>query len=64
LKAAARAAVFVWKEAISPLMEEMKEHFPGDDEERDEFVARVIADMENESYHLYTRMYLSLLAAN
>jgi hypothetical protein len=50
--------VGVFSGAVAPLLESAKEYFPNV-EEREEFAKNIMADMANESYHLYSKMYIS-----
>jgi hypothetical protein len=55
-KEGARAGRISWVKVIPPIVETMKEYYP-DKRARAAFVQRVINDLENEAYHLYTPMY-------
>jgi hypothetical protein len=56
--AAAKAAIDVWSGVVDPLVDKMKKYYP-DDEKRANFSKRIQQDMANESYHLYSPMYVS-----
>lgn len=54
----ARRVANVWAEAMEAMAEELREHFPND-EERTEFAQAVNVDMKTSSYHLYCNMYVT-----
>jgi len=57
--AAARLAISVWGGAFTVLVDRLKHVYP-DDEKRASFGQRVVADLKNPDYHLYSIAYVFL----
>jgi len=58
-KAAARLAISVWGGAFTALVDRLKHVYP-DEDKRASFGQRVVADLRNPDYHLYSIAYLPL----
>jgi len=56
---AARLAISVWGGAYTALVDRLKHVYP-DDDERASFGQRVVADLKNPDYRLYSIAYASL----
>jgi hypothetical protein len=56
---AARLAISVWGGAFTALVDRLKHIYP-DDDKRASFGQRVVADLRNPDYHLYSIAYVSL----
>ena len=52
-EALAKDATDVWSGVVAPLVEDMERYYP-DSVERLKFAERVVNDMRNKSYHLYS----------
>jgi hypothetical protein len=57
--ATARLAISVWGGAFTALVDRLKHVYP-DDDKRASFGQRVVGDLRNPDYHLYSIAYLSL----
>jgi hypothetical protein len=55
--AAARLAISVWGGAFTALVDRLKHIYP-DDDKRINFGQRIVADLRNPDYHLYSIAYL------
>lgn len=55
--AAARKAIAVWNGAIVALVDKLKHVYP-DDTERARFAQKVVSDLENPEYRLYSIAYV------
>ena len=56
MKTAGDLAIKVWGDTLLLLADTMTDYYPNDNE-REEFGKRVVKDLENPDYHLYSPMY-------